>query len=95
MIQQNVAEPVAETPDYGSMIDQALTEALTQNPTANPAMTAAPTVPAQAVEPATIPNLQYIDPNATPATMMSPDNVNLPPAPAPSIDTTTFDVPKE
>lgn len=95
VIQQNVAEPVAEEPDYGSMIDQALAETLTQNPTANPAMTAAPTVSAQATEPATIPNLQYIDPEATPASMMSSDNVNLPPAPAPNVDTTTFDVPKE
>ena len=72
VIEQNVMEPVKEEPDYGSMIDQALTEALAQNPTANPAMTVAPAVPTQAPEANTIPNLQYIDPNATPAMMMNP-----------------------
>jgi len=82
-IAQNVAEPVAEEPDYGSMIDQALTEALSSSPTANPAMTAAPEVPAQAPESATIPNLQYIDPNATPAALMSPTPVPAPEQPAP------------
>ncbi|MDO4967230.1 MAG: hypothetical protein Q4E70_00460 [Candidatus Saccharibacteria bacterium] len=82
-ITQNVAEPVAEEPDYGSMIDQALTEALSSSPTANPAMTAAPEVPAQAPESATIPNLQYIDPNATPAALMNPTPVPAPEQPAP------------
>lgn len=98
VIEQNVAEPIQEEPDYGSMIDQALTEAM--NPVANPAMSAAPTVPEQAPEAATIPNLQYIDPNATPAAMMNPQpiaeqsEINLPPAPTPNVDTTAFQIPK-
>jgi len=72
---QNVAEPVAAAPDYGAMIDQALTEAA--NAPVNPATQAAPVVPTQADDAASLPNMQF-DVNATPAAMMNP----VPEAPA-------------
>ena len=62
---QNVAEPIQEAPDYGSMIDQALTEAM-QAPI-NPAVQAAPSVPTQIPEAATIPNMQFEPVSETPA----------------------------
>ncbi len=57
VMNQNVSEPVQEAPDYGSMIDQALTEAM-QAPI-NPAVQAAPAVPTQIEEAATIPTMQF------------------------------------
>lgn len=65
VMNQNVAEPIQEAPDYGSMIDQALTEAM-QAPI-NPAVQAAPTVPTQIPEAATIPNMQFEPVSETPA----------------------------
>ena len=71
---QNVAEPLPETPDYGAMIDEALTEATTAP--INPAVKAAPAVPASTPDANSLPNLQF-DANATPVAMMEPT-----PAPA-------------
>jgi hypothetical protein len=66
---QNVAEPLPESPDYGAMIDQALSDASAAP--ANPAAQAAPVVPTALPDAASLPNMQF-DPNATPAAMMNP-----------------------
>ncbi len=122
---QNVAEPVPEEPDYGSMIDQALSEA--NRPLANPALAAAPEVPSQVPEASTIPSVQYPSAATTPAPAPSTPapnpttpptvppipapapstpapqpievpnsdvNIELPPPPAPNIDTNSFQIPK-
>lgn len=84
---QNVAEPIPETPDYGAMIDEALTEAM-QAPVApvapaapeapeapaNPAASAAPIVPTQVPDSTSVPTLDL-----SPATE---DPVAEPAAPA-------------
>src|SRR5574344_1297267 len=55
-IEQNVAAPVEKAPDYGKMIDEALTKAMQ-----NPAASAAPAVPAYPQEDvANVPNMQYV-----------------------------------
>lgn len=81
VMQQNVAEAVPEAPDYGAMIDQALTEA--QSATANPALQAAPAVPTQAPDAATLPNMQF-EPVAAPAPVapVTPEASVIPEAPA-------------
>ncbi len=63
VMQQNVAEAIPETPDYGAMIDQALTDAISAP--ANPATQAAPAVPEQAPDAASLPNMQFT-PTAAP-----------------------------
>ena len=76
---QNVAEEVPETPDYGAMIDQALSEAM-QAP-ANPAVQAAPSVPTQAPDAASLPNMQF-DVQPAPATVTEPAAAPATEAPA-------------
>ena len=67
---QNVSEPIPEAPDYGAMIDQALSEAKAPQPMGpapiNPAVQAAPVVPEAVPEAATIPNMEL-----TPAPIVS------------------------
>ena len=77
---QNVAEPVPETPDYGAMIDQALTDAM-QAP-ANPAVQAAPSIPTQIPDAATIPNMQFEPAPAAPVVPAAPAVPETPVAPA-------------
>ncbi|MBP5674983.1 hypothetical protein J6W91_01490 [Candidatus Saccharibacteria bacterium] len=77
---QNVAEPIPETPDYGAMIDEALTEAM-QAPVApvapaapaapeapaNPAASAAPIVPTQVPDSTSVPTLDLSPATEAPA----------------------------
>ncbi len=106
-IEQTVAEPLPATPDYGAMIDQALSESMQQP--VNPAIQAAPAVPASAPDAATIPNMQFepaapapaapapvaeapATPETTPAAAMAPEVPSAPEtAPAP-IEVPTSDV---
>lgn len=80
VMSQNVSEPIPETPDYGAMIDQALSEAKAPQPMGpapiNPAVQAAPAVPEAVPEAATIPNMEL-----TPAPIVSAPAT---PAPAPA-----------
>ena len=83
VMSQNVSEPIPEAPDYGAMIDQALSEARAPQPMApapiNPAVQAAPVVPEAVPEAATIPNMEL-----TPALIVSTPAAPAPaPAPAP------------
>ena len=83
VMNQNVSEPIQEAPDYGSMIDQALTEAM-QAPI-NPAVQAAPAVPTQIEEAATIPTMQFDPAPETPvAPIMSAPAVPTAPEVAPA-----------
>lgn len=84
VMNQNVSEPIQEAPDYGSMIDQVLTEAM-QAPI-NPAVQAAPAVPTQIEEAATIPTMQFEPASEAPASpiMSAPvaEPIQAPVAPA-------------
>ena len=88
VIAQNVVEPVPPTPDYGAMIDQALMGEL--QATQNPAALVAPSAPARIDDP-TIPEIQFTAPVETQTPTEAPISEatlpELPPAPAPAIDT--------
>ena len=82
VMNQNVSEPIPEAPDYGAMIDQALSEAKAPQPMGpapiNPAVQAAPVVPEAVPEAATIPNMELtpapiVSAPATPAPTLAPE----------------------
>ncbi len=78
---QNVADPVSEAPDYGAMIDQALSDAMTAP--INPAAQAAQIPMAAVPEAETIPTL-VLDPVVAPTAPVSvPTPAESAPAPEP------------
>ena len=84
---QNVSDPVSEAPDYGAMIDQALSDAMTAP--INPAAQAAQIPMAAVPEAETIPTL-VLDPVVTPT---APVSVPTPVEPAPAPEPTPTAVP--
>ncbi|MBP5512231.1 hypothetical protein J6X90_02495 [Candidatus Saccharibacteria bacterium] len=78
---QNVAEPVTEAPDYGAMIDQALSDAMTapMNPAAQAAQMSMTAIPEAETVPTLV--LDPVAPEAAPVSVPTPAE----PAPAPVV----------
>ena len=92
---QPVVSEMPATPDYGAMIDQALTEAASVPN--NPAMQASPVVPTQVPEAATIPDMQFVP--SAPIAPISPVEQVVPTTPtapiAPEVAPAPVEVPNQ